>query len=278
MRIVITGNAARPVFSSPIGYPILPGRSKDSRVALLNAWLRECNESHDCNTRSKEPEPTFPTRALDIGDANEPRFDAGCVRLVHASEARDQKYIALSHCWGKLSVEKEKSYCTTQENIDQRCKAFRLSELPKTFQDAVEVTRELGVQYLWIDSLCIIQHEDDKADWKREACRMETVYSHAYCTIAATAAVDSNAGFLQRDVKSDYVHVQNTSGEQFYISADIDDFDNDVGRAQLNTRAWVMQESVLSRRTIHFSANQIYWECGRGIHCENLTRLRRYDP
>jgi len=161
--------------------------------------------------------------------------------------------------------------------MSQRLEGFNLSELPKTFQDAVIVTRELGVQYLWIDSLCIIQYGDNGEDWRSESCRMETVFSHAYCTIAATAAVDSNAGFLQRDVKFDHVYVQNASGKQFYISADIDDFDNNVDKALLNTRAWVMQEGVLARRTIHFSANQTYWECGKGVHCENLTILKRYE-
>lgn len=88
-----------------------------------------------------------------------------------------------------------------------------LSELPKTFQDAVKVTRELGVLYLWIDSLCIIQYGDGGEDWKRESGRMENVFSYAYCTIAATATVDANSGFLERDTRPGYVHVQHASGK-----------------------------------------------------------------
>ena len=197
------------------------------------------------------------------------------MRLVRASETRKQEYIALSHCWGGLLEEEKRAYCTTQDNIDRRLGGFSLSELPKTFQDAVKVTRELGVLYLWIDSLCIIQYGDSSEDWKREASRMESVFSAAYCTIAATGALDSYAGFLERNINPEYVHVRDASGKQFYISTDIDDFDNDVGKAQLNTRAWVMQEGVLARRTIHFSANQIYWEYGEEVYCENLTQLGR---
>jgi hypothetical protein len=197
------------------------------------------------------------------------------VRLVCASQTIKQEYIALSHCWGELSDAKKKTYCTTQNNINQRLRGFSVSELPKTFQHAVEITRELGVLYLWIDSVCIIQYGDDGEDWKRESGLMENVFSAAYCTIAATAAIDSCAGFLERDINPEYVHVQDASGKQFYISTDVDDFDNDVGKAQLNKRAWVMQEGVLARRAIHFSANQVYWECGEGVYCENLTRLKR---
>ncbi|KAF2026908.1 HET-domain-containing protein, partial [Setomelanomma holmii] len=184
-----------------------------------------------------------------------------------------QPYVALSHCWGQPIKKEQKTFCTTQDNIGGRLEGFSVLELPKTFQDAVTVTRELGVLYLWIDSLCIIQEEDDKADWDRESRRMESVFSQAYCTIAATAAADSNAGFLERDIRTSYVYVQDSSGNKFYVSNDIDDFDEDVDKAKLNTRAWVMQEAVLSRRTIHFSANQVYWECGEGVYCENFVRL-----
>lgn len=103
---------------------------------------------------------------------------------------------------------------------------------------------------------------------------MESVFSAAYCTIAATSAVDSNAGFIKREVTTKYVYVDDAVRGQFYISSDVDDFDDDVGNARLKKRAWVMQESVLARRTIHFSAKQTYFECGEGVYCENLMRLK----
>ncbi|KAH8723294.1 heterokaryon incompatibility protein-domain-containing protein [Phaeosphaeriaceae sp. PMI808] len=268
------GYAVQTKSSAPIGLPILPEPDKPARFSLLRAWLRWCDESHSCNEHQGESKTALPTRVLYVGDPKDSGYASDFVRLVCASETSRREYVALSHCWGNLSV-KEEEHCTTQDNIGQRqqLKGFSLSILPKTFQDAVKVTRELGVLYLWIDSLCIIQSGDKGEDWERESGQMESIFSHAYCTIAATAAVDSNARFLRRDVNPGYVHVQDASGKQFYISADIDDFDNDVGKAQLNTRAWVLQEGVLARRTIHFSANQTYWECGKGVYCENLTRL-----
>jgi hypothetical protein len=275
LYILATEYAVHTKSSAPIGLPILPEPDNPARFSLLRAWLRWCDESHGCNKHQGESKTALPTRVLYVGDPKDSGYASDFVRLVCASEISRQKYIALSHCWGNLLVEEKK--CTTQDNIGQRLEGFSLSELPKTFQDAVKVTRELGVLYLWIDSLCIIQYGDNGEDWKRESSQMESVFSHAYCTIAATAAVHSNAGFLRRAVNLGYVYVQDASGKQFYISADIDDFDNDVGKAQLNTRAWVLQEGVLARRTIHFSANQTYWECGEGVYCENLTRLIRYE-
>ena len=183
------------------------------------------------------------------------------------------KYTALSHRWGNHPPTKDDPrYCTTDGNLSARLNGFSLSKLPKTFQDAVRVTRELGIGYLWIDSLCIIQWNAD--DWKREAGRMEDVFASAYCTIAATSAVDSNAGFLARNRGDEYVRVQDAAGNQVYICAHMDDFEKDVEQVELNKRAWVMQERVLAKRTIHFSANQTYWECGEGVHCENLTIMK----
>jgi hypothetical protein len=113
---------------------------------------------------------------------------------------------------------------------------------------------------------------------------MEEVFASAYCTIAATSAADSKAGFLKRNVQSEVVYAQHPLGRRFYVCAerddssghvDIDDFDEHVEKAQLNTRAWVIQERVLSRRTIHFSNKQMFWECGEGVYCETFTKLER---
>jgi hypothetical protein len=222
----------------------------------------------------------MPTRLLWVGNLDDPSYDPNILRLITDTKKNGGKYVALSHCWGNPPTSdspsgEEKVLCTTQSNLKKLEDKFNFSSLSKNFQDAITVTRELRIPFIWIDSLCIIQQEPDGADWKREVERMQSVYSSAYCTIAATAAPHSSAGFLERNTINDYIHVQDASGRKFYISAGMDDFDNHVDTARLNTRAWVLQERVLSRRTIHFSTNQTYWECGEGVYCENLTRLER---
>jgi hypothetical protein len=251
-----------------ISSPAVPEAGSPAYFALLRAWLRWCDKFHNCMKRRAKSKAALPSRLLDIGN---PNFDN--LRLFCPKKKDQVEYVALSHSWGKLTVENKRQFCTTDNNIDERLKGFTFSELPKTFRDAIRVTRELGFQYLWIDSLCIIQ--ENQKDWEHEAKRMEGVYASAYCTIAATSAVDSNAGFLERNVSNEYVHVQDASGRTFYVCTDIDDFENDVENARLNKRAWVMQERYLSRRTIHFTANLVYFECGQGIHCENFTTLKR---
>jgi hypothetical protein len=244
-----------------------------ARFILLRKWLRRCDESHSCNWDSVETKTSLPTRLLYVGNTDNP----DSLRLDLATGIDGAKYIALSHRWGTISDDEKKEFCTTKDNIDQRLSDFDISDLPKTFQDAIKVARELHVSYLWIDSICIIQAGDDAMDWESESKHMESVYSSAYCTIAATSARDMKHGFLDQKARTEYLYVRDTSGQRFYICAGTDDFEVDVDKAELNTRAWVMQERVLSRRTIHFSANQMYWECGNGVHCENLTWMKRYE-
>jgi hypothetical protein len=85
-------------------------------------------------------------------------------------------------------------------------KAVQFSSLPRTFREAIAITRALGIAYLWVDSLCIIQDDDD--DWRAESAKMGFVYEQAYCTIAATAASDGSQGcFAQKPNRSSTVEL-----------------------------------------------------------------------
>lgn len=160
---------------------------------------------------------------------------------------------------------------TTVANFNALTKGFDTRLLPQTLQDAVHVTRMLGLQYLWIDSLCIIQDSAD--DWQREASQMADIYINAYCTIATTRAEDGDEGFLQPRSQRQCVAVRPSKGVPYYVCEVIDDFGHDVENSTLNQRGWVLQERVLSPRTIYFAKSQVYWECGQGVHCETLTKL-----
>jgi hypothetical protein len=179
--------------------------------------------------------------------------------------------MALSHCWGKLRDDEK--FCASLRNLQELKTAINFDRLPKTFQDAVIVTKGLGLRYLWIDSLCIIQ--DDHEDWEREAARMEQVFSLAYCVIGASSARSSLDGFLGDRPSRHCVQIEASGAGTLYVCPAIDDFRRDVELGELNKRGWVFQERVLARRSIYFTSTQVYWECGAGVHCETLGRLHK---
>jgi Heterokaryon incompatibility protein (HET) len=175
-----------------------------------------------------------------------------------------------------------KILCTRENNINKLEQGIDYSDLPPMYQDAITIARALNVQYVWIDSLCIIQHDkndpldkENGEDWKKEAERMEQVFRYAYVTIAASCASSPAEHFLKR--RSERQCVTMKANNAFYYLCDvIDDFSRYVEQGELNKRGWVLQERALSRRTVYFAENQTYWECGEGVRCETLTKTKKY--
>ncbi|KPM37809.1 hypothetical protein AK830_g8766 [Neonectria ditissima] len=244
-----------------IGLPTLLEQGSKEQFTLLKEWIKVCDSTHNMCRRSVEYDVwDMPTRLIDVEQD---------VRLVDTTSIKSSRYAALSHCWGQLK--KDEMFCTYKSNLAQFQKSIDFSSLPQTFKDAVTVARGLGLKYIWIDSLCIIQ--DDEVDWESESAKMEQVFSSAYCTISASSAKSSLEGFLVNRPSRPCVQVEMKNSELLYVCPAIDDFRHDVELGEINKRGWVLQERALSRRSIHFTSSQVYWECGAGVHCETLGRL-----
>ncbi|KAI0121047.1 heterokaryon incompatibility protein-domain-containing protein [Xylariales sp. AK1849] len=235
----------------------------------LKTWLEHCDQGHRCRTRlahDESDEQKWPSRLLNVSPSNNPNES----RLDTKDKTKPERYAALSYCWGEAPEDKSPPWRTLLGNLDKRCNGFMLHDLPQTLRDAVGVTRELGIQYLWIDSLYIIQDGDD---WNKESKRMEAVFASAYCTVAATAATNSRSGFLKKEI-TDSASVKPGTGSGVNAPIVSADFDHDINKAPLNKRAWVMQERYLSPRTIHFSKSRVYGECGEGVYAGDNIMLQ----
>lgn len=172
-------------------------------------------------------------------------------------------YCALSHCWG---AEDRRPIRTTKATLNSHLKGIGLEQLPASFRDAITVTRAIGVRYLWVDSLCIVQ--DDKVDWKKEAKTMGKLYENAVLTIAASGAKDCHEGcFISKSADCPSHRVQllppadsSLQPSHFYLHQV---FDTSPMWGPLSKRGWVVQEWYLSRRIAHFTRGGIFWKCKR---------------
>ena len=232
----------------------------DATLLQIANWMGECLTSHskcfDIQTVTATRD-ILPLRLLDLAPASHTdliKLESSEPLPVHTV------YATLSHCWG--------GHCKTSLTTSSIAKfqtGIHLNTLPRTFHDAVLLTRKLGIRYLWIDALCIVQ--DSHQEWTHQASLMGDYYANSSLTISATGSSDSDGGL--------YHSRSPLSVWPCRITARWDCFPKDKlvlnrpGWAEeramepLSTRGWAFQEWLLSKRTIHLSKDQVRWEC----HC-----------
>jgi hypothetical protein len=263
--------------------PQPPGNtSAEVSFEQARQWIQTCSTDHVlCGAH--EPS-SLPTRILDLGD------DAGAeptqVKLLE-SPGRKEHYISLSHSWGG-----EQPLRTTVETLHDHKAGIAFDRLPKTFQDAVRITRKLGIRYLWIDSLCIVQ--DDPEDWQVEASRMASIYRNSWLTVSATSSSSPSSGCFKYD-QSIVVQAEDDDDEDDDDPLNIifpaatklrkdlrlslrfamahPDFGPFSGPREnkpfpLLNRAWGYQERLLAPRVLHFGPYELFWECMQDLDCE----------
>lgn len=268
------------------GLPIIGSGQRISLIAgdeAMWAFLRECFyqcSNHHSICSGLQDREWFPDRLLHV---TESVGGAGCtLRLVESHQHKPtSRYIALSHCWGP-SV----PLCTTTSNTNHHLQGITYGQLPRTFQDCVTVARNLGIKYIWIDSLCIIQN--NRSDWARHAGIMDKIYENAVFTVTAVSSPNSLTPFLGSDAPSERnkfqphsIDISSFTGNASTVMARIYEPHLLSGflHGPLESRAWAWQERHLSVRTIDFTEQEVHWKCAAMDTCEctgvkNMKNMR----
>ncbi|KUI68623.1 hypothetical protein VM1G_04558 [Cytospora mali] len=264
-------------------------------IALVRRWMDTCASKHDeCRTHLG-PVQKLPTRVLEI--LSDPATkNIKDVRLfeTHGGEGT---YACLSYCWGPTA---QKSMTITS-NFSQHLKSIPLNSLPRTIIDTLKVCCKLGFQYVWVDSLCIIQ--DDGKDWLREASNMAGVYSNATLTLAVHLCSDSSESFLEKlqqpeaeplsDNATRLAFKDKTTGDERLLHLWTEGGEDAVrflaggwGYGHIDSverrtswldRAWVLQEWLLSPRILHVHKMSL-WDCFQGYGNELEHRFLTANP
>ncbi|KAL2865283.1 HET domain-containing protein [Aspergillus lucknowensis] len=235
-----------------------------------HVFIQACEATHEqCGSGRNVP---LSKRVLDVTEITSEMGHPG-IRL-ETTEAETGTYVCLSHCWGDASKIHTKTLTTT---IDEYHRFIAWTDLPKTFRDAVVLTRRLRVKYLWIDSLCIIQ--DSRVDWETESVKMGEIYRNSYLTIAAAASAQSSGGCFSETIPDGRLEIQDPEFRDISIGvrdcqgAGKVDLKRDKERTirahfPLFTRAWVYQERMLSRRILFCARSEFQVGCQEILRCE----------
>ncbi|KAK3377245.1 heterokaryon incompatibility protein-domain-containing protein, partial [Lasiosphaeria ovina] len=242
-------------------------------MATARKWYHNCLAQHDCSAANAPGLAIFkedrPARLIQITLPTSTRpFPTLKLVKTPPQPSEELRYAALTYCWGQSQ---NFDHLLTTANESARYTEMVLDDLPKTLQDAVLMCTILRIQFLWIGSLCILQDIDD--DWQREAPKMGGIYANAAITISADHAGQASEGCFNQQSRDNLEKLDESAAvETLYVSPfnigtgiTIPAIDNAV----LATRGWTYQERILSSRILHYTKDQLYWECRECILAED---------
>lgn len=286
MRILTCADGQSSFSAIGRGRPISDNPLQDGGLSSARGMIKNCLSSH---VRCQQQKPTtLPKRVLDLSLGSDSKSVVLHESQWNEDEQRSEhgEYVALSHAWGSGKGPK-----TTKDNLQAHLKGIAWSILPRAFQEAIVFTRALGVRYLWVDALCIVQ--DDVQARLEESVRMDEIFGNAFLTIAATSATDSSTEPLfpaktppfkiqasdnKGQLSKIYIREQ-PSHYSFKAPFDETSHMNEWElpfnmseeaniHAPLLKRAWAYTERLLSPRVLHFTKSEMILECREGYACE----------
>ncbi|KAL1387418.1 heterokaryon incompatibility protein-domain-containing protein [Phyllosticta capitalensis] len=251
--------------------PVTTSIGGDENLRVVRGWLDECQSNHAFCRRNDHAETPLPTRLIKI-------VDGGAAQLIE-TQGQNGRYVALSYCWGQ---DPGNNSMTTSDNVHLRLEPRSLSrkDLPGAIRDALTVTERLGIEYIWVDALCIIQ--DDAKDKDRELGNMSQYYRSSFLTIAASTPRCSTGfmGTMGRCQKHPDSQLPKdlVPFNVFCISRDKDEGKSgellvreenpyQLSEEYINKRAWTLQEGFLAPRYLLFGS-RVIWFCQHMTHSD----------
>lgn len=194
------------------------------------------------------------------------------IRLIETAPGIAYQYACLSHRFDDALRLCE----LTLDKLPKYLVHISLDDLPKTFCDAICIARRLDIQYLWIDSLCIIQRGDSGVDLRGELGKMGFIYQNGLLTISAISSPNSSGGcFINEKWPDIGLIISSGTGESNLIGGRVLDKKGPPTSIEavyehypLLRRGWVFQERLMSTRLLTCNYGEFAFECLESSHCE----------
>jgi hypothetical protein len=266
----IFGSIAEGLFPNPVRDN---GLGSEQNIQIAKEWLEECKHHETCSKSSLftsrasstssgvpafDPSRRIPKHLIDLSSPGHPRI------VAHATLPQTARYVALSYVWGK-----NQTYTLTTGTYEEKCTSLDLDRLPRTILETIQVTERLGLLYVWVDALCIVQNS--KQDMEEEISNMGLIYSKSEVTIIAANSSSATEGFLKTPEAPSYFI------KPFEIPFATKDDSTECAtlgyrsyykplKDPINCRAWTLQERLLSTRSLLYSYDGLKWVCKSGEH------------
>jgi hypothetical protein len=286
-----------------------PTATSPDNIRKINGWIDECAANHlSCNslaegtgidsnisnmyTTSDGQSLFLPTRLVYVGSplaGENPRIVLTSEEFKTSSTVamKSTRYIALSYCWGSAE-ERSHSLISNTSNIGGWMAAIPWGATPQTFRDVILFAIDMGVRYVWIDSLCILQ--GDGGDWQEESAQMWSIFSNAFLTVVAAAGSSPHSGFVNRS-PSPHCRISLPPDEATEYADETDyclrhrpgtkwwgtDRMAEITGKRWITRGWTYQEERLARRVLMFGENKFFFDCRERERSED-TDVWLYRP
>lgn len=256
-------------------------------------WFESCtrNTHPQCDRYREQHDRRLspPSRLLYF-----PRDQTEKVQLVEVQMERKYQYATLSHRWG--TPEPPKLSCNSDGHrkisYNTMIKGVSTSYLPRIFREALQIIHHYKLEYLWIDSLCINQDNDNdgiKREWEQEAVKIGDIYTGGVFNIAALGSKNSDGTLFPEEKKffvpvvRDYFRPRGqceilTGSRLVGILPDSDaEFEKEVLSSELFSRGWVYQEVILAPANLFCTTQQMWWLCHTGRSCQNHSTTNRME-
>ena len=262
---------------------------------LARRWLVDCEQNHPACNAGREVD-WAPKRLLHLD--MDPR---ACPRLIETTTVAqfqssrirvptwmtcEYRYATVSYCWGADPNVLKLSDAT----IDELRAGIPIHRFPLSLRQAIKTARRLGIFYVWIDSVCILQAGPCSAeDWEEQAGQMKRIYANAVLNIGASCAKSAEEGFfvhretrlleplvvefalpVERHPGRKDAAAPEMSARREYHVLDLDAFGYQFSTWPAGHRGWIFQERQLARRMLHFGPQQMHWECKGRSHANEV--------
>ncbi|KAI1643979.1 heterokaryon incompatibility protein-domain-containing protein [Daldinia loculata] len=269
-----------PADTPPAAFPFLPRPMRRDYIDfdLVRYWLAICETRHRrvCHSKRIMREMDWGSPVMVVPDFRCVDLEEDCLVRLRGVDT-DLRYAALSYVWGQGGADKDFFKTLTANVIERETPGFFARNesqdcLPATIRDAMTVVRRLGLRYIWIDSLCIVQ-DGQGEDWLKAIQNMDLVYGAAYVVICAVGSASAFEGIKgvekKRGSRSNVRNIEQIA-DGFRL-AYCRGIDTELEDLTYYTRGWTYQEQHFACRALIFTDDSVSLQCRCKVHFSEDT-------